>query len=250
MKRLNIIVFILMIGLLGVNNVFAENCDSKTQVEVNAAAASVTMDYKIVTKVLDFDGNIHDELNPNEVDIKEFGGSYYLKDFITVNIENVTDRVFVVFSSIADNIEQEYHYEDLENGSLTYNVSDNSMTKDFTLKIYSNIGKCYGTEVNKIEIVTPKYNLHSDELICENNDAYYCKKYVTSDVEIPDEAYNEYAENNANESEEVQNTEEKSNFNKYLFIGGTVIIIILIILIIMTIIKNKKKREMINIGGE
>ena len=249
MKKLNILVIILMTFLLNITNVFAENCDSKTQVEINTAAANVTMNYEIQTKVVDMDGNIHDELDPDEVEVKEVGSLYYIDDFISVNVNNISDKIYVVFKSVADNINKEYHYEDTDNGSFTYNLGDNSMTKDFTLTIYSNVGNCVGNEVNKIEITTPKYNIHSDEMICQNNDAYYCKKYVTSDVEIPDEEYGKYAENGDINNEEERPIEKNNNKNLYLLIGGSVVIVVLIILIIVTVIKNKRKRDMLNIGG-
>ena len=159
MKKINIVIVFIIMYLININVVFAEACDNKTQVEINTAASNVTMNYEIETKVMDFNNNVHEELDPNEVEIKEYGGSYYLEDFITLKVENITDKIYVEFSSIADNINIIYHYEDLDNGSFTYQLDSNDRIRDFTLTIYSNIGECLGEEVNKIELTTPKYNL-------------------------------------------------------------------------------------------
>ena len=83
-------------------------------------------------------------------------------------------------------------------------------------------------------------------MICQDNDAFYCKKYITSDVAIPEKDYNNSSRENIGNNIKDKN---KINYNFILFTIGIIVVIALIVLIIFLIIKNKRDKEFMEIGG-
>ena len=223
-------------------------CDNKTQLEINTASSNVSMDYTIERDVIDLEGNIHPELSADEITISETS-EYTLRDRIIVKANNITDKVYVVFYSEEDGINQEYHYSDLEDGSFTYEVPDNSKIRNYTLTIYSDVAECSNEELRKITKTTPMYNELASQNFCENNNSYYCQEYVTTPINVNEEdLVNKYVEDN--EQEEVKPEEEKSQ-NNMLLIFGSVVVVVLIVAIIWVVIRNKKNKDkfMKSIGG-
>lgn len=241
-SRLLIIISVVFLNILNVN----AECDDKTRLEINTAASNITMDYNIVTNVVDLEGNIMPDIKVSEVTPEE-GSPYTLMDTINVNVENITDKVYVVFYNGEEDGNHEYHYSDLENGSFSYQVKDINNIHNFTLTVYSDVEECRYEEINKYELTTPMYNRNSTFEICIDNDVYYCKKYVMSNFEIPSEdAYKFSLRNNLKTNNEEQNLEKK---NHILAIGGGIIIVILIIMICYTLIKRIKRKRMLKVIG-
>ena len=203
------------------------------------------MDYSIETLVIDAEGNLHPEISPSDVELSETS-EYLLKDQVIVKVENVTDKIFVVFENEDENIRREYHYQDLNNGSFTYEVPDNEKIRNFNLTIYSDVSSCPQQELRKITKATPMYNIMASSAYCENNNEYYCQQYVTSEVNIDEQ---KLMDSYMNISSTNNNTADKKE-NKIGIIIGTAVIIILVIAIIIVglkSIKNSKFKK--NLGG-
>ena len=245
-----------LLVLFGFINKVNAVCDSKARLELSTAASNVTMDYEIETFVFDIDGNIHRELNPSDIEISETS-SYQLDERVVLKISNVTDKIFVALYSEEENINEEYHYKDLENGTLVYNVPDTLIIRHFTLTIYSESLDCEMEELRKIEVATPKYNDYFEEGVCQNNNASYCNKYVTTDVSISESEYrrllDEYMKNMEIPDEEenpTQNNKEDNSKKVILYSVGIVIIVVLLVLVIVSIFKRRKRtKEMESMRG-
>ena len=245
MKKLNMfVIFLAITTFLSIDKVNAE-CDNRTQLEINTASSSVSMNYNMKTLVIDRNNNVHPEISPDSVEHTELS-EYTTIDQVTVNIENVTDKIYVVFENEDDGLYKVYHYQDLENGGLKYVVPDNEKIRKFKLTIYSNLSDCIDQELRTIEVITPKYNELSSYPMCENNDSYYCKTYVTSEINVDIEKMSKDYVNNSKEN--VNDNETKNELNKTIYLVGIVIIVILIGLIIVVLIRNRKK-DFSNMGG-
>ena len=237
-----------LLVLFGFINKVNAVCDSKARLELSTAASNVTMDYEIETFVFDYEGNIHPELKPSDIEISETS-SYQLDERVVLKVSNVTDKIYVALYSEEDNINEEYHYKDLEDGTLIYDVPDTLIIRHFTLTVYSEALECESEELRKIEIATPKYNDYFEEGVCQNNDASYCNKYVTTDVSISESEYmrllEEYMKNMEIPDEEETNTQvsKENNSKKIIYSIGIVIILVLLILVIVGIFKRRKRTK-------
>ena len=244
MKKLNILLFTITAIFFNVIIVKAA-CDSKERLKINTAASNVEMDYNITTNVIDLEGNIVPDVKIGDFVLEE-GSPYSISDKVTVTVNNITDKIYVIFHSDDDNIDEEYHYEDLENGSFTYEVADVNKIRTYTLTVYSDVTGCLDEEINKFEIKTPKYNSYADLEVCQNNNEYYCKKYLTSDIEIPDEIFNIQRENQNNGNELEEN---KKNNKVIMIIGGIVIVGLLGGISYILIKKRIRRKAMLKIIG-
>ena len=91
MKKIGIyVVFLSFLSFLCVDKVNAE-CDNRTQLEINTASSSVSMNYDMETLVIDKNNKVHPELSPNDIEYSEVS-EYTTIDQVTVNIQNVTDK--------------------------------------------------------------------------------------------------------------------------------------------------------------
>ncbi len=245
MKKIKLCALLILSLFFTLDKVSAE-CDNKSQLEINTASSNITMNYSLETLAIDAEGNLHPEIEPENVEISEMS-EYSLIDRVFININNVSDKVFVVFRSNDDNINKEYHYQDLQNGSLTYEVPDLNTIRNYTLTVYSDVAECGNQELRTINVTTPMYNSLADQVGCDNNNAYYCQRYITSPIN-EDEIFLD--SNNAN-NDNSKIEDDKSNQNFILFTLGIVVIAIIIIAIIIMIIKNKQRKdsEIKNIGG-
>lgn len=244
MKKLKLyVIFLVIMALLSIDKINAE-CDNRSQLEINAASSNVSMNYNMETLVIDSDNNVHPEISPDEIEYSEFS-EYTVFDQVTVNVENVTDKLYVVFENEDDGIYKVYHYKDLVNGGLKYVVPDNEKIRKFKLTIYSDVSDCIDQELRTIEITTPKYNDLSAYPVCENNDNYYCKAYVTSEINVDlEKITKEYV--NKNEASDVNNNENIES--KKIYLVGIAVAVVLIIAIVIVLLKNKK-RKFNDLGG-
>ena len=246
MKKIKVCCLLIVLGLFFALDKVNAECDNKSQLEINTASSNITMNYSLETLTIDTEGNIHPEIEPKDVELSEMG-EYSLIDRAVININNVSDKVYVVFHSNDDNVNQEYHYKDLQNGSLTYEVPDLDNIRNYTLTVYSDVSECSNQELRTINLTTPMYNSLSDQIACENNNAYYCQKYITTPI---DEEGLDLDVNDVNDGNN-SNLEKENNENYMLFTLGIIVIVVIIIAIIIMIAKNKQRKdnEIKNIGG-
>ena len=245
MKKFKIFLLLGLAFILGIDKINAE-CDNKTQLEINTASSNVTMNYNINTVVLDRNGKEHPEISPSDVETGEL--SEYLKsDKITIKIENITDKIYVVFQNLDEKINKEYHYRDLKDGTITYEVPDNKKIRNYKLIIYSDVSDCLNQELRIIDLKTPMYNENSSYAYCINNNSYYCQKYITTEIGNDESIYNDYLESQNNGVQNNATGSEKTS-NKLLLNIGIVTVIVLIIVIVFVIYKKNKNKFKQNIG--
>lgn len=243
----------ILIGIIFYAMNVKAKCSNETQYALNVASSNVSMNYSIDTFTVDSKGNLHPEIPVDQIEVNELS-EYTITEKMSLKIENVTDKIYVVLRSDEESINQMFHYEDLENGRFVYDIPNTDIIRHFELTIYSNESECIDEELRKIEVTTPKYNDYAGYGICENNNAYYCKKYVTSDID--EEIFDKYEKENKKNKEKENNTNIENN-KKYNILKIILIIIIpiafivLIIIIIYLIIKKRRKKDIVlrNIGG-
>ena len=248
MKKIKMCGLLMVLSLfLGLDKVNAE-CDNRTQLEINTASSNVTMDYSLESLTVDAEGNLHPEIAPQDVEISETS-EYSLIDKVTLNINNVSDKVYVVLHGNDGDINREYHSSDLKNGSLSYKVPDTAKIRNYTLTIYSDVDSCSNQELRSIEVTTPMYNDIADQVLCENNNAYYCQRYVTTPINADDLNIGGGSESaSPTPSIEEENDDRNSTI---IFTLGIVIVAIMLVAIIVIVIRNKQKKDDVirSIGG-
>ncbi len=237
MRKKGLIFLIAMCALLS-QTVHAE-CDYKTQNEISTAAANVVGTYEMERVKEDYEGNPHPEVSDEIANTLNSG--YYFAEHFNVKIYNITDQIYFRITNEEEHIDEEYHARDLVNGSFSLRVPDTQKIRTYTIKIFSDVSGCSNEELREIKVLTPMYNELADQALCENKDAYYCEKYVTTNIEVDEEKIqNEYVNSNNNY---FKGAEELASKNRiYWYIGGTVLIVIMMIAIIVQIKRNKKRK--------
>ena len=250
MKKLIYTLFLIIFVITDVKAL----CSNEMQYELNVASSNVTMDYVIDTLVIDSNNVFHPEIPVDQIEVHETS-EYTLVDKMTLKIENVSDKIYIVLRCLEEDINQVFHYEDLDNGSFVYEIPNFDIIRHFELTVYSNENECLDQELRKIEVVTPKYNEYADYAICDNNNNYYCREYVTTEVNLDKEIENfNYFDQIEQDDDNVIN--ENVNENKQhwvillVIITITLLILILVIVIVYLLIKKRRKEKIMkSIGG-
>ncbi len=213
------------------------DCDGKTLIELDTAAANVSANYEMGKAVMDNNGTLHPEINID--DVHGLDNGYVVIDVVKLNILNITDNIYATLENTDDNVLQTIHASDTNNGVYVYNVPDIDKIRTYNVKLYSNNSSCMDKELRTTSVVTPMYNQLSDRIYCLNSSEYYCQRYVTTTINV-DEAklMEDYLA--SNEEESTNNTKENDNKpNIWFIIGAFGVIIALITAIFVVIMKNK-----------
>ena len=218
-------------------------CDYKTKLEVNTAAANVDADIEMVTKVLDLDENEHPEIK--SIETEEEKEQYVYADFVYLNISNLSEKVYLKLTNEDDNLYRTIKYQDTVNGKYQYSVPDVAIIRTYTIKVYSNISECGNEELRTIEVKAPMFNDLSGTRICENNDALYCSEYITTPIDENISGIVEKYDNNSEENNEEIKEENVKNNYLYNILIGIVAILVIIIVITFIILRKKKKNKII-----
>ena len=237
MKKIISIILINLLFLININNVKAA-CDAKTQLEINTAASNVTADLYYDEKIVGPDGKVHPEI-PDEV-LEDLEQGYAKSVFVSINIENITDNIYLTFENVDENVNDIIYAYDAIDGKYQFNVPDTTKIRTYKIKIYSNNVNCFADEIRSIDIKAPMYNFLSGTKICENNNAYYCSAFITTPIdvdarEILEKQYNE------EEDEETPDENEAKDNNMLLYIVSRSIVIFIVIIYIIRKIKAKKR---------
>ena len=224
-------------------------CDNNTRIELSSAASNVTMNYTIEQLVVDSLDRVHPEIDPKDVELSETS-KYRFYDRVTLNVNNISDKIWVVLTSDDNDINKEYHYSDLSDGSISYKVPDTEIIRHYTLTIYSEAYGCENEELRQIQVATPMYNPMADEGVCDGNNANYCNTYVTSEVSISEDEYNRLLDEYINRNENIENNnvddkkkEEENNNRKNINIMLVGVCIVLVLAIIIVIVRRRKKMK-------
>lgn len=216
--------------------VYAE-CDNKTSLELNTISANITANYEMQDVLEDYEGNRVSGV-PFELGTQE--GSGYAIDTIAIfRISNMSDKVYLTITN-DDNLNKKIEYKDTDNGLYSFEVPDMEKIRHYVIKVYSNNDSCIDKELRTINVTTPKFNSYSEVNACIDNNAYYCQKYITQELNIDDDFISNNFEQRREENQVNDNTEDKKS-NRFMIVVLSAVIVVLIGAIIFVLIKRKKK---------
>ena len=240
MKKGKYIAFVLL-TLLSVNKVNAE-CDYKRQLEINTKAANISAKVESEDIVIDREGNVYEDYDGP---FNDDNGIITTPSF-SLNISNIDEEMYVILTNEKENVREEIHGKDLEDGTFSYALPAPTEIRTYNVEVYTEDIECQVEKLRTIEVKSPMYNEVSGSIICRDNNAYYCQEYVTTEINI--DPY-QYMENNDNETELENNDEnKKSNFMMYVYTAGIGVVILLVIGIIIVLIIRKRRKEKLIMG--
>ena len=203
-------------SLFLLTNVKAVTCGYEEKAKLNNEIANVKTNYEIKERILDkSEYSIPDSLVGTE-----YEENYVAKtDYISVNVLNLTENMYVDVTNDYDNAQKIYQYSDTTNGNLSFDWYEVKEIVTYTIKVYtSNTTGCSGELLKTLTVKLPRFNEYSDYSICENFPDYYlCQRYVTYEkVE-----FDSFASRMATEIEKKyqEENEEKENSKWYKKVG-------------------------------
>ncbi len=246
LKKLFLLAIILMIP----NLVDAESlCSYNEQVELNNIVSNVKATYEAVEI---YAGQMYDADNPNE------DGTMPLKDThikgFNISILNITEDIYVRVSNNYNDEVKTYAYKDTENGTITFQTTNNEQLITYTIEVIADKYACAGEKFRDIYLTTPIYNVYSKWKDCkENPEFYYCQEFLPSEnismdeFDVKMEAYQEQKQQEEQKQEEQQQksflTKVKELYENNKLIFNSIIVVIIIAGVATTVILIKKKRS-------
>lgn len=217
-------------------------CDYETQVKLRAQANNVKATYEMVMRGTgEFEeGEYIDENGTQEI--------YELEDpAIEVSVYNIIEELYVTIKNLNTNVTTVYYYEDTNNGTISWDITDFSEIIEYEIKVYSTLSDCNDIELNNISLVVPKYNEHSWQPYCYGVDEYYCDEWITQEINMSDDLVEksgyEYQQKKAEEvQEEEPQTEDESFWEKYgLYVEIGIILLIGVAAGVVIVIKRRRR---------
>lgn len=218
-------------------------CDYETQNNLSREAANVTANYEIGTYGT---GEYEQSEVPNEDGTENY---FEVEETeIKVNIYNITENLYVEVLNKNTKDVKTYYYKDTNQGSIQWTNQDFGTISEYEIKVYSNHSDCSGEELNKLSLVLPKYNSHHDMPYCIGLDTYYCKEWITQELNMSQEEIekNGYAEQlKSSQKEEESEKVEDNSWNKYTYVIVSLIVILIIGGLAFVVIKRKQRSDVI-----
>ena len=215
-------------------------CDSHTQLQLNTSAVNVTADYEITKSVMDFEGNLHSEIDPNS--ITNTNNGYIPVDVVVLNVYNLSSDLYAVISNKEDSFSQKIYYSDFVGGKYTLTVPDTTKIRNYVVKIYSNNSNCLDVDLRSLNVTTPMYNPLSHMEGCQGLDNYYCERYITQPLTVDESILiKNYDADKVNRV--VDDNTNKSGSFKWLLIISVIVIIILSVGAVFFFIKRKRDMD-------
>ena len=219
-------------------------CDYETQLQISREAANVTANYEIGTYKTG-------EYEQSEIPNEDGSENYYEVEEteIKVNIYNITENLYVEVLNKNTKEVKTYYYKDTNEGSIQWKNQDFGTIVEYEIKVYSNHSDCSGEELNKLSLVLPKYNSHHYMPYCIGLDTYYCKEWITQEInmtqdEIEKSGYAEQLKNT--EKKEDKSETEKDNFwDKYKYVIVSLVVILIIGGMAFIVIKRKQRSDVL-----
>lgn len=235
---------ILILFLLFTTNVNAA-CDYETQVNLRAQALNVNATYEINQRVYSVTTGAPVDMAPEDIPDLGQETEYYLVDYITVDVMNITEDIYVIIEDeTGTDIERVVHYSDTDAGTYSFEVPDTEKIRTYRITIYSDRDECLDDEIYNTSIVTPKYNDYSALVACtdeELQNEYYCQPYTTVEFTIDKEQLADLYFEKLTASQEETSNESRNFWDQY----GVYIIVgsILVIGVVTTAILIIRKRS-------
>ena len=236
-------VMFLLTGFLLLTSVIiaqaASICPVDEQASLNKIAAAVKAVYE--EKEITLDPNLYPPSAESEEPM-----SYTVFKIIFTNID---EKVYVKVTNDQNSDVRVITAADLKDGTYSFEWGNLDTVTQFTYEVYTtNNTSCPGEKYFTGYLVTPMYNVLSDDPICEGiNDLYACQQYVTTNMD-----YNDQYEKIVEYRDKMAKKEEQKNKKWYTKIGDFVknhkvaLIatgsIIVIAGVATVVVRNKRKR--------
>ncbi len=220
-------------------------CDYETQNSLRIKAGNITAN-SIVEEIST--GEFKESLYPDE------SGKRPLIEVVdnaaVSTIYNLTEDLYLVVRNMNTQEEITYHYADSVNGTITWQSFDLSQIVSYEIKIFSNHEDCFGDELAKLKIVSPKLNDYYFMPYCQGVNHYYCKQFITEELNLTEEqlknlAFEEQAKMD-NDGKTVEDGVLEKNFwetYKFYIIGCIVALGVLVMIIFL--IKRRQRSDVL-----
>lgn len=191
----------------------ASSCSYSEQAELNEIVSHVNANYEVVEV---YAGKTYDVDNPNEDGSLPEQDSYR-KNF-DIHILNLTEDIYIKVKNDDNDEVKTFRYADARDGVVTFRTENIYKLVTYTIEVYSNKYSCAGEKFREFTLVTPLYNIHSNDFGCINNpEFYYCQEFLNSENISSGEFRLKIKELEAQkkvEEEQKQQEENKNFFEK------------------------------------
>lgn len=233
MKRVfNYLMVICLFSFIFIINANAE-CSYQERKDLLNQAKNVEIWYEINTK------KVNEEIINSDTGVKE--NKELEKKYITLNIINITEDIFIKIYTLKGDSEAFYINESLlNNGIYSFDNQNINDIEKYYFEFYSNRENCKGSKITTKTLIKPKYNYLHDLEICKNDNTFnldYCKEFVTEDFN-QNEAMSKLMKLVNNSSEQPVDNESNIFLDYWYFF---VLFILLVIIIVFVLLKRRRK---------
>ena len=227
----------------------ANSCSYSEQAELNEIVSHVNANYEVVEV---YAGKSYDVDNPNE-DGSMPEQDVYRKNF-DIHILNLTEDIYVKVKNNDNEEVKTFYYRDTQDGVITFRTDNVYKLVTYTIEVYSNKYSCAGEKFREFTLVTPLYNIHSNDIACiKNPEFYYCQEFLTSENITSSEFRLKVKELEAQkELEKEQEHQEKDEgffekikefYKSNAIVVNSIVGVIVVMGVVATVILIKKKRS-------
>ena len=237
MKNLKILFFTIAIFTYGINSISALGCTSSDNTQLRKEAYKVKVDYELI-----------DNSKQGILTIRKAKKKFLIPNYtFEISIYNFnSNNIYLEINDELGRVSKKVFFEETKDGIYTF--KDDSFTEidKYTFAVNSNIPQCSGETIKSYTLTKPKYNIFSQYDYCEKSEESFCKKFISTDLNIYSE--DEFlslinADNTLDSSKSRESFKSSLKSNKRIIIY-TFITTFLIAIIIIIIRKLKTK------GGE
>ena len=222
-------------------------CDKAVYNKIVKAAGNVSSAFKNSTRKTN---ELIPGLDYDEYDEEDW---YYKEYTYKVIFYGLTDDIYLKVTSNATK-ENSFviHKNDLSSENVAFETSNVESVYEYKVEIYSANENCSDELIRSFVFKTPKYNVYSQMLLCENSDSELCNPVIYEDFKFQDlvndtnnnknDKKNEKSENNKTEQQEIDAT-KKVTIIKLVIIVSIVIVVLISILFIYIMHRREVKKS-------
>lgn len=236
-KYLKYIIMLLMMVIPAVN---AEECTYKDRANINAIAKEVKAQYEIKTGILDPNAYLE-----NVEEIKY--------EYLETSIYNLSEELYVIIKNDINDTQITVNYQDTMEGTYSFKWENEEEIVTYSFEIYSSgLTNCPNEKLKVLSLKIPKRNPYSSMAICSDaKNLNLCAPYITFKEPTIDELNSQilkYKNGEINESSEEIKEQEKTFIevlkdNKIIVIASSVFILFIVIGAVLMINKKNKTRR-------
>jgi len=237
-KSLGCMAILTFLSFNGIVNA-ESSCDYETQVKLRQEATNVKANYE---------AGWYKTGEMEELEIPDENGNteFEIEDALVKNaIYNLTENLYIEITNKNTDSTETYRFEDTDNGVIEWETDAYEIV-NYEIKIFSAHADCPGEEIYKIPLTTPKYNEHYAMTYCNGNKEYYCREFITQEINMSSEEVHQKAlEDELKNAKDIIEEEEKKEsfwqkYKIYFIIVGVLALLGVLITVILRIWKRSK----------